>query len=308
MVQALKKQRFAFIGKTLLFLLPALVIYSTFMAIPLLMSIKLSFYSTSGIGEATFAGFNNFNKLFFDPYISKRFLNALKNNFVFLLWTMLLQNVLALFIAMLLSLDFRFFRVVRTIIFIPVTMSVVLVGYIWSLMLNPNWGAINTMLKGIGLDSWAISWLGNESTALLSVAVVNAWNFIGLAVMLFLAGLQGIPKDLYEAANLDGAGKWSEFVHITIPQLIPVIGVVGILTLVGNFSQFELIYALQGTNAGPNYATDVLGTFFYRTSFSSLIGAPPDLGLGAAISTITFLIVCCLVCFWLYVTQWRKAE
>jgi raffinose/stachyose/melibiose transport system permease protein len=311
MVQAVvkaKKLRYSFYGKISLFLLPALLIYSTFMAIPLLMSIKLSFYSTSGVGEATYVGFANFMKLFTDPYISERFNNALLNNFMFLVWTMLFQNALGLLIAGILSKKHRFFPIIRTVLFIPVTMSIVLVGYIWSLLLSPNWGAVNTTLVAIGLDSWAIPWLGNEHTALLSVALVNAWSSIGLAIMLFLAGLQGISDDLYEAADLDGAGRWAKFVHITIPQLSPVIGIVTILSVVGNFSQFELIYSLQGTNAGPNYATDVLGTFFYRTSFSSLTGAPPDLGLGAAISTVTFLIVCCLICFWLYYTQWRNAE
>lgn len=311
MVQAVdktKKLRFGFYGKIALFLLPALMIYSTFMAIPLLMSIKLSFYSTSGVGEATYAGLANFKKLFADAYISEKFKNALQNNFMFLLWTMLFQNAPALLIASLLSMKLRFFPIIRTVLFIPVTMSIVLVGYIWSLLLNPNWGAVNTILSGIGLESWAMPWLGNENTALISVALVNAWSSLGLAIMLFLAGLQGIPDDLYEAADLDGAGRWGKFVHITIPQLMPVIGIVTILTLVGNFSQFELIYSLQGTNAGPNYATDVLGTFFYRTSFSSLTGAPPDLGLGAAISSVTFLIVCCLVCSWLYFTQRRNAE
>lgn len=303
-----KKSKFGFYGKILLFLLPALLIYSMFMAIPLLMSVKFSLYTASGAGPASFVGMENFRKLFFDPYVSERFWNALKNNFVFLLWTMVIQNGTGLFIAVLLSLNLKFFSFIRTVLFIPVTMSIVLVGYIWSLLLNPNWGAVNTILSGIGLDSLALPWLGDERTALASVAAVNAWSAVGLAIMLFLAGLQGVPDDLYEAADLDGAGSWKKFTHISVPHLVPVFGIVSILTIVGNFSQFELIYSLQGTSAGPNYATDVLGTFFYRTSFSSLTGAPPDMGLGAAISTVTFLIVCCMVCFWLYLTQWRKAQ
>jgi raffinose/stachyose/melibiose transport system permease protein len=126
--------------------------------------------------------------------------------------------------------------------------------------------------------------------------------------MLFLAGLQNIPDDLLEAAGLDGAGAWNKFIHITIPLMVPVMGIITILTLVGNFSQFELIYAMEGTNAGPNYTTDVLGTLFYRTSFSSINGSLPRMGLGASISTVTFGIVFCLVLLWLYLTQWRKTE
>lgn len=221
---------------------------------------------------------------------------------------MVVQNLLALLIAALLSKGLRFFGWIQTVLFIPVTMSIVLVGYIWTLILNPNWGALNKLLDGIGLYSWAIAWLGSEKTALFAVSIVNAWQFIGLAIMLFVAGFQNIPDDLYEAADMDGASGYKKFIHISVPQLVPVIGIVTILTLVGNFSAFELIYAMEGTLAGPNYATDVLGTYFYRTAFSSLSGMIPDPGLGAAISTVTFIIVFCLVCIWLYFTQWRTEK
>ncbi|WP_258360822.1 carbohydrate ABC transporter permease [Moorella sulfitireducens (nom. illeg.)] len=289
------------------YLVPALLFYTIFMAYPLFGSLAMSMYKWSGLGPMTFVGLENFRRLFLQPPFNERFFNALWNNIEFFLLTMVLQNAAALLFAVLLSQKIRFSNFFRTVFFAPVTMSVLMVGFVWTLLLNPSWGVVNKLLTIMHLDFLAKPWLGDEAWALPAIAFVNAWQFIGLPIMMFLAGIQAIPEDIYEAARIDGCNEWSLFWRITLPQLVPVIGMVTILTLVGNFSSFEVIYAMEGTLAGPNYSTDVLGTLFYRTAFSSLSGAPPDMGLGAAIASVMFTIIAMAVMGWFWLEARRRS-
>lgn len=286
-----------------LYLLPALIIYTVFMALPLFMSLRVSLFDWPGIGEMRFVGLANFQKLFFRAPFNERFFTALINNVKFFGMTMLVQNALALVLAILLTRKLRGANFYRTVFFAPTTLSVVIVGYIWTMMLNPNWGAINRLFQAVGLGFLARPWLGDPGTALWSVAVANAWQYIGLPMMIFVAGIQGIPDQVFEAARVDGAGEWRILTRITLPLLLPVIGMITVLTLVGNFSAFEIVYSMEGSLAGPAYATDILGTLFYRTAFSSLSGAPPEMGLGAAIATVMFVIIGAAVLIWLYFDQ-----
>jgi raffinose/stachyose/melibiose transport system permease protein len=148
------------------------------------------------------------------------------------------------------------------------------------------------------LAEWAKPWLGDPDIALIAISFANAWQYMGIPLMLFLAGLQSISQEIYEASDIDGVNAWSKFFYITLPLLSPVIFIVTTLTFVGVFSAFEIIFAMQGTLAGPNYSTDILGTFFYRTSFGQRAGAPPDLGLGAAVAACMFIIICIGVSMW----------
>lgn len=285
----------------LAYLLPALLIYTIFMAAPILMSLKTSLYEWSGVGEMTFVGIENYVKLFTEETYSQRFFNALGNNIVMFIFMMLLQNIYGLVLAVLLTRELKGSRFFRTIFFAPVTISVVIVGFIWSLIYNPTWGIINAALKAIGLDKFAIPWLGNESTALICVSIAGAWQSIGLTIMMFVAAIQGISDDIYESARLDGCGEWKLFTKITLPLIMPSIGMVTVLTFIGNFANsFDLIYAMQGAIAGPNYATDVLSTFFYRTAFGAYGSFTPDMGMGATIATVMFAIVSVCVGIWLY--------
>ncbi|MDW7673947.1 MAG: sugar ABC transporter permease [Bacillota bacterium] len=283
------------------YLLPALTLYTLFMAYPLIMSLGMSLYEWKGYGPTTFVGLANFKKLLFLEPFSTRFFNALTNNIKFFAYTTLFQNVVALFLAVLLTKKLRGTEFYRTVYFMPVTLSVLIVGFIWTLILNPTWGVLNKGLEFIGLVSWAKPWLGDPNLALPVIAFVNSWQFIGLPIMMFVAGIRAIPEELFEAARIDGCNEWQVFRNVTLPGLVPVIGLVMILTLVGNFSSFEIIYSMAGTLAGPNYATDVLGTLFYRTSFSSISGAPPSMGMGAAIAVFMFTIICAGVLSWFYI-------
>ena len=278
---------------------PAFVIYTLFMLVPLIASLGLSFFEWSGYGAKTFVGFSNFVKLFTDANYSTRFWNALGNNAYFFVLTMVIQNVVALALAVLLERGLKGSNLFRAIYFAPSTISVVIVGYLWLLIFNPTWGALNKLLGLIGINMNNFAWLGKEDTALTAVAIANAWQYMGIPMMLFISGINTIPNEQYEAVAVDGGGEWHKFLYVTLPNLKPVIFIVSTMTFVGNFSSFEIIYAMEGTLGAPNYATDTLGTFFYRTAFGARTGSPPEMGMGAAIAAVMTLIIGVGVILWL---------
>jgi raffinose/stachyose/melibiose transport system permease protein len=217
---------------------------------------------------------------------------------------MIVQNSLGLFFANLLSSEFRGRDLFRTIIFAPATLSVLVTGFLWTLILNPTWGAVNLTLDAIGLKAWARPWLGDEHLALLAISLTSAWQWVGMPTVLFLAGMMGISEELLEAARVDGASGWTIFWKIKFPLLKPVIGLVAILTFVDNFNAFDVIYAMAGAKGEPGYSTDLLATFFYRTGIAGEhpVGIP-NMGMGAAIATMTFFILMAGVLTWLYFSR-----
>jgi raffinose/stachyose/melibiose transport system permease protein len=277
----------------LLYILPGLALYLVFMALPLANSLRLSFYTGSGFQIDDFIGFDNYRRLFFDPDISAQFWNAFRNTWVFFGITMLVQNSLGLGFALLLSnKNLRGAAVFRTLIFIPATIAIVVCGFLWKLLLDPNWGSVNLLLQSVGLGKLAVPWLGLESTTLPVITLVSAWEWMGIPTMIFLAALQGIPDDYFEAAQIDGASGWQVFRFIKLPLLLPMVGVVSILTFTGNFNAFDIVYAMAGANGAPNFSADILGTYFYRTGIAGKhpVGIP-DMGLGAAVATIIFIVL-----------------
>lgn len=282
------------------YILPALLIYTVFMAAPLFLSMQLSFYEWNGIGPKNFVGMENFRKLFSIEPWNIRFLNATKNNILLFLMVMFFQNIPAFLLAWLLHFKLKGRNIFRNIFFIPVTMSVIMVGYVAQLMFNPLWGSFNKLMEVVGLNFLSRPWLGQSETALFIVALVTAWQYIGIPLILFLSGLENIPKELTEAARIDGASELKILRYIYIPLLAPVFGIISILTFVGDFTAFEIIFAMEGSIAGPNYATDVFGTLFYRTSFGFMGSSQAQMGLGAAIAVCMFVIIGGAVLFW----QW----
>jgi raffinose/stachyose/melibiose transport system permease protein len=277
----------------LLYILPALVVYLAFMAFPVVNSMRLSFFSGSGYSLTNFVGFDNYIRLFSKGETSTRFLNAFTNTWIFFGINMLAQNSIGLLFALILAgRGFKGSMLFRTVIFVPVTLSVLVTGYIWKLILNPQWGALNIILTKIGLGSLALPWLGEPKTALTAITLVSCWQWIGLPTMMFIAGLERIPDELFEAAQIDGAGGWTTFLRVKLPLLVPVIGIVSVLTFVGNFNAFDVVYAMEGANGPPAYSTDLMGTFFYRTGIAGQhpVGIP-DMGLGAAVATVTFVVL-----------------
>lgn len=294
----------------LVFLAPAVIIYTVFMVYPLFDSMRLALYQQQSDGTQVWVGLENFARLFNDTRSTEyhlRFSNALVHTFQFFALFMLIQNPMGLFLAALLSIKgLKGAAFFRSVLFTPTTMSIVIVGWIWTLMLNPLWGIINDLLTSIGLASIIpkAGWLGDPSTALNVVALVGVWQWIGMPMILFLATLVGIDEDIVEAARVDGATGWGIFWKIKFPLVLPTAGVVAILTFTANFVAFDNVFVMQGTQAGPNFATDILGTFFYRVTF----GAAAQLAnpsMGAAVATMIFFIILAGVSLYLFVIQPR---
>jgi raffinose/stachyose/melibiose transport system permease protein len=285
-----RKQRGIFPYHIVVFLAPAVLLYTVFMVVPLLNSLGLSFFDINKQNQTFFVGIQNYIKLFTDTNFAPFFWRALRNNFVFFAIHMLVQNPIGLLLAALLASGGRVRNFFRTVIFMPTVLSVVIIGFIWQLILNPLWGVAESLLKGVGLGALFGPWLGKPETALATVALISVWQFVGIPMILFYATLIGIPEELSEAARVDGATAWQIFWRVKFPLILPTIGIVGILTFVGNFNAFDLIYTMKGANAGPDFATDIMGTLFYRTFFGQQLqlGNPP---MGATVAAMMFLII-----------------
>lgn len=282
------------------FLAPAVLVYTAVMIIPLFGTLNLALY-----GEEGFRGLANFRTLFGDPLWSEQFWNALRNNLWFFVIHMLVQNPIGVLLAALLSSPrLRMAAFYRTAIFIPTILSFVIVGFVWKLILSPLWGIAPSMLGAIGLKGLFAPWLGQEETALTTLALISVWQFVGIPMMLIYAALLAIPDEVLEAAEMDGITGWSRFRRVQLPLILPSIGIISILTFVGNFNAFDLIYVAQGALAGPDFSTDILGTFLYRTffGFQLQLGDP---NMGAAIATAMFLIILAGVCIYLFGVQTR---
>ena len=219
-----------------------------------------------------------------------------------------MQNPIGIALAALLSLPhLRFRGFYRTVIFLPTMLSVVIVGFAWNLILSPLWGVAEGALKSVGLGSLFAPWLGLPSTALITLALISVWQFVGIPLMLIYAALLNIPEELVDAARVDGLGQLRIFWHIKLPLIAPTIGLISILTFVGNFNAFDLIYSVKGALAGPNFASDILGTFFYRAFFGNQLQLG-DPNMGAAIATVMFFIILTGVCIYLFLVQRRMTR
>jgi raffinose/stachyose/melibiose transport system permease protein len=292
-----------------LFLLPALVIYVLFMAIPLLSSIRLSLFTGEGIVPKTFVGLTNFETLLKNPIWSGRLSNALQNTFILFLIHMGVQNTLGLLFAVLLTNKIRAFNFFRTVIFLPATLSVLVIGFLWKLILNPQWGAVPLVLTKIGLESWVHPWLGDPRYALIVISLVSCWQWVGLPTMMYLAALFSIPEELVEASKVDGASAWQSFWHIKFPLLAPIIGIVSVLTFIGNFSAFDIVYAMASARGDPAGSTDIMGSMFYRTGIGGeVLSGHMDAGMGAAIAVVIFMVLLVGVVAWLYFSRKQEYE
>ncbi len=270
------------------FLLPAFLLYTVFMIWPLAQSFYFSLFEFKGLARGAFVGLRNFRELFTRYPVNEQLPRAFLHNIYFFVGTMLVQNTLGLLFAKLLykpRFGKRFFQTVYTM---PYLISALVVGYLWSLMLNPLFGPVNRLLKAVGLGALARPWLGDPATALPAIILANAWQWVGFPMLLFSAGLANIGEDLREAARIDGASRWRLFWSIELPLLLPVIGIVTVLTFIGNFNVFGIVWAMGGVNGEPAGATDVLGLVFYRTAFRGGVDA---FGLASALAVLMFVLI-----------------
>lgn len=277
----------------IVFLTPALVLYSLFMAYPLLSSLSYSLFEWDGYLRRGFAGLSNFATVLTRWPFNERFWGAISHNTWFFVLTFAIQTTLGLFVAVILARKWRGFAFFQAAYFLPYTLSLVVVGFLWLMLLNPTWGMIAQGLRGLGLSDWVQPWLGQRSTALTTIVLVNAWGWIGFPILVYLAAVQAIPQEFHEAAKVDGATSWQDFRFVTLPLLLPAISMVSILTFIWNFNAFELVFVMQGASGSPNYATDLLATFFYRTAFGDPTtgGEPGQIGTASAIGVLMLMII-----------------
>ena len=245
----------------LLFILPALVLFLVFNLYPLLRTIELSFFQWNGIDkDMVFVGFVQYKDIIFNnPAFWKSMLNAA---YVTIL-CLTLQNGLALLLAILVNRQIKGENIFRVIFFLPPVLSGIVVGLIWKFIYDGNFGILNTWLVALGFEQFKdFAWLSEIKSALSSVAVVHMWKGFGYGFIILLAGLQTIPNELYESAEVDGANKWQQFMNVTVPSMIPVFTMVSVLTVLGAMQIFDLIYSM--TQGGPAGHTDVPITKIYQ--------------------------------------------
>lgn len=244
------------------FLLPALAIYVVFMIYPMIDSFIVSLYQWDGLSpEWTFIGLTNYIEFFKDTVS----LLVFKNTLIWTGFSLLVPVSLGLVLAVALNKAMPGRIAFRSIFYSPAILPLVSVGIIWAWIYNPMFGAVNEFLTLIGLPSLTHGWLAEPQTALYSVIVTAIWQSAGFPMLLFLAGLQGIPKELYEAAEIDGAGKFQCFGYITIPSLRETFIIVISLIVFNSLKVFDLVYIM--TWGGPGYTTQVLGTWMYFNTF-----------------------------------------
>lgn len=288
----------------LVFLTPAVLIYTAVMIYPLFNTLRLSLF-TEIDQERVYVGIENFRTLFGRSVWSNQFWNALKNNFQFFVIHMLVQNPIGIALAAVLSHPkLRCANFYRSAIFVPTILSFVIVGFAWKLILSPIWGIAPEMLDAVGLKALYAPWLGKQEYALTTLSLISVWQFVGIPMMLIYAALLSIPKEILEAAEIEGVTGFSAFWKVKLPLILPSIGIISILTFVANFNAFDLIYTTQGALAGPDYSTDILGTFMYRTffGFQLQLGDPY---MGSTIASAMFATILIGVCLYLFGIQSR---
>ncbi|TGB18446.1 sugar ABC transporter permease [Streptomyces palmae] len=261
-----------------LYILPALALYSAFLLYPFGQSVWLSLLHWDGLTRATWAGFDNYRDLLTDPALRAPFAHAL----LLLVFYSALPVAIGLLLAALLSRDrVRGMTFFRTVLFLPQVLAMVVVGVAWRSILAPD-GLLNDTLRTLGLGSLARPWLGDYDWALPAVGLVGTWVGTGLCMVLFLAGAQRIPRELYEAARLDGAGPVREFLTVTLPGLRPQIAVALTLTIVAGLRNFDLIYIT--TSGGPGNTTSVPAYEVYHRAFdTNQVGSAAAIGVALTV-------------------------
>lgn len=265
----------------ILLLLPASLIYAAFVITPVIESFVISFFRWDGYSVSMrFVGLDNFRELVGDAVFWK----ALYHNFLLVVLSLVIQLPIALVLAAILTGRVWARGLWRTVYFAPMILPTAAIGIIWGYVYHPVDGLLNQALRGLGLDTLCRGWLGESETALLAIVVVISWRFIGFHMVLLMAGMETIPESLYEAARIDGASAWRNFVHITLPLCRPFLRISVVLSIVGSLKYFDLVYIM--TEGGPpDHATELVSTYMFKEG----IGAD-RWGYGSALATALFLV------------------
>lgn len=276
---------------TIGFLIVPLSIYLAIVVAPLLYSFYYSFTDWNGFSkDYNYVGLDNFEKVFHDPL----FKNAIENTIIWMIAAIILPTVIGLGLALLLHEGIRLANVYKSLFYFPICLSLAIIGQIWLWIYQPRWGLLNLTLEELGLDQYTRAWLARPDSALYSVIAAWSWQQIGLGMVIFLAGLTAVPKDLTEAAQIDGANYRQSLRHVVVPLLRPATIVVIALSVINALKSFDIVFIM--TKGGPFHESDTLAMMMYNESFQKYY-----MGYGSAISVVLFavaLVVVALYFFW----------
>lgn len=278
MKQHIRKHLFPY-----MFLLPTIVLMTIFIYIPIVQNVVFSLYRWSAFSiNWDFVGIANYTRAVTDPVV----FTAFGNNIWYAVISIAVQVVFALCLAAIIESKIisRFAgNIFRTALFLPSVLSISVVGITWQLMYSPVIGLINQLLTTVGLGALKHAWLGEEGTAIFAVIGVSQWQWTGYIMILFIVAIQAIPHELYEAAHIDGANGFQQFMNITVPGVRETFLVTSTITLIGAFRVFDIVYVM--TSGGPNRASEVLGNYMYRSGFRN-----DEMGYASALATILFVL------------------
>ena len=278
-----------------LFLLPAALFYLAVVVLPILLSLFMSFYHLTPDADA-FTGLANFRRLLHDPV----FWQSLLHNLILVVLSLAIQLPLALLLATFLSAPTFGGRLFRGAFFMPMMLSTVVIALVAREIFRPDVGLVNSALKTVLGLHHGPDWFG-QSLALVTVIIAVCWRFTGFHMMLFIAGIQSIPEDLYEAARIEGAGSWACFRHVTLPSLRPVIAVCALLSVVGSLKYFDLVFLI--TQGGPGHASELMTTYMYDQAFARY-----DWGYASAVAVATFVVSLLAASAYVLVLRRREAQ
>ena len=266
---------YAFVG-------PALVVLAAFLLYPIGYSLWLSLHEWDGYTPrwGPFVGLENYRALAGDEV----FWRATRNSIVFVVVRTPIEVGVGFLLALLLNRRLAARSLLRTLFFVPVVMSLIVVTIIFQRVYEPNTGLLNTFLLGVGLGGWAHPWLGDPATALPAVIAVSVWKNVGFSLVILLAGLQGLPQDVLEAARVDGANAWHLTLRVIAPLMRPILALTSLLSIIGGLKVFDLVFIM--TRGGPTYSTEVLATMLYREAFEL-----NNMGVASAIGVILVAVV-----------------
>ncbi len=273
-----------------------LLVFSIFIVWPLLDSFYYSFTNWNGFNpNYNFVGLANFSKVF----TSRLFTNATINTLIWMVAALILPTLLGLMLALLLDTSIAGANLFKSIFYLPICLSAVVVGQIWVWIFQPDWGLLNQFINAFRLDPIETAWLSNKDTALYAVIAAWSWQQTGLSMVIYLAGLTGISPDLTEAASIEGATKWQQIRHVVLPLLMPSTIVVVALSVINSLKGFDILYIM--TKGGPFNSSDTLAMYMYNESFKKY-----NMGYGSAISVVLFLLTLSII--FVYFRQLKKVD
>lgn len=285
--------------KGYLYLLPAIIILICFTFYPLIRAFVMSFLEDYSLINNSYSGIGleNYKDLFTD----KVFIKALKNTFIYVIFVVPFSIGFSLLIATLLNSKIKFLGLFQTLYFLPYVTSVIAIGIVWSWMFNSNYGLINYMLSWFGIE--AIPWLNDPKYALPSLIIFSVWKSMAFNILIFLAGLQTIPQDLYNAAKIDSTPKWRVFTKITVPGIMPMITYALIMGMIGAFKVYNEVFSLFKGKAGPANSAVTVVYYIYDQFYNNA-----SYGIAAAAAVVLFVIILILTKVQMTLTGRKSGE